>query len=203
MTDEELTADLLLAAYANGYFPMAESRDDPEISWFYPELRGIIPLENFHMPTSLAKFMRKQPFTLTTDKAFADVIAACAERDETWINDTIIELYCELHAKGFAHSVECWQEEKLVGGLYGVAIGGAFFGESMFSRAENASKVALAHLVDLLNNAGYKLLDTQYVNDHLKQFGVIEIAREDYLGLLEEALAVIPAKAGNHAWPLG
>lgn len=189
---EELTADLLLAAYANGYFPMAESRDAAEISWFYPEQRGVIPLEKFHMPASLAKFMRKQPFTVTTDKAFPEVIKACAERDETWINDTIIDLYCELHEKGFAHSVECWQDNKLVGGLYGVAIGGAFFGESMFSRAENASKVALAHLVELLNNAGYKLLDTQYVNDHLKQFGVIEIAREEYLALLQTAIQMQP-----------
>ncbi len=188
-----ITWELLLAAYASGYFPMAENRDDPEIHWFYPEQRGIIPLDDFHVPQSLAKFIRKNPFEITTDKAFPEVIKACAERDDgTWINDTILRLYCELWEKGFAHSVECWRDGKLMGGLYGVALGGAFFGESMFSRATGASKVALVHLVQLLETAGYRLLDTQYVNEHLKQFGVIEIPREDYLKRLEAALAITP-----------
>jgi leucyl/phenylalanyl-tRNA--protein transferase len=187
------TTDQLLAAYASGYFPMAENRDDPEIHWFYPEARGIIPLDNFHVPQSLAKFIKKKPFEITTDQAFPEVIAACAERDDgTWINDTILKLYNELAQKGFAHSVECWREGKLVGGLYGVALGGAFFGESMFSREENASKVALVHLVQLLKTAGYALLDAQYVNEHLKQFGIIEIPREEYLERLQEALKIIP-----------
>lgn len=190
---DDITPEVLLAAYANGYFPMAESRDSEGLHWFSPEKRGIIPLDDFHIPASLAKFLRRNPFTLTTDRAFAEVIRACAERDEdTWINDKIIALYCELHAMGFAHSVECWRENNLAGGLYGVTIGGAFFGESMFSREPNASKAALAHLVGLLNDAGYVLLDTQYVNDHLKQFGIIEIPREDYLQRLREALQISP-----------
>jgi len=199
MTSEdnvELTWQLLLNAYASGYFPMAETHDSEEIFWFYPEKRGIIPLNAFHIPASLAKLCRKKPFTITTDKAFSDVIRACAEigasRKETWINDRIIALYCELHENGYAHSVECWQGGALVGGLYGVAIHGAFFGESMFSRVPNASRVALVHLVALLSTAGYALLDTQFVNDHLKQFGVVEIPRRKYLAMLKQALTVTP-----------
>jgi leucyl/phenylalanyl-tRNA---protein transferase len=190
---EKLTGELLLQAYANGYFPMAESRDAKQLYWFYPEKRGVIPLEEFHVPATLAKFLRKNPFTVTVDKAFPGVIRACAERHEdTWINDEIIALYCTLHEQGFAHSVECWENDMLVGGLYGVALAGAFFGESMFSKKPNASKVALVHLVKLLKNAGYTLLDTQYVNDHLKQFGVMEIPREEYLEKLQAALRVTP-----------
>ena len=189
---EKLTAKLLLSAYAQGYFPRAEDRDAKEIHWFHPEQRGIIPLTDFHVPTSLAKFMKKSAFTVTFDQAFPDVIRACARRDETWINDDIIALYCELFEKGFAHSVECWKDNKLTGGLYGVSLAGAFFGESMFSHAPNASKVALVHLVERLNKAGYMLLDTQYVNDHLKQFGVIEIPREEYLERLKAALKIQP-----------
>jgi len=191
-----LTPELLLAAYAKGYFPMAATRDDPQIRWYYPQWRGIIPLEGFHVPKSLAKFMRKSPFTITTDTAFPQVIAACAElspaRDNTWINDAIIEMYCKLWRQGFGHSVECWQDGELVGGLYGISLGGAFFGESMFSRATNASKVALVELVERLKAAGYGLLDTQFVNDHLQQFGVVEIAREDYLQQLDAALQISP-----------
>jgi len=189
-----LTPEFLLSAYAAGYFPMAESRDAKEIHWFYPELRGVIGLEKFHIPASLAKFMRKKNFTITTDKVFPEVITACADtpRDGTWINDTIIRLYCELWKKNYAHSVECWSGDELVGGLYGVSLGGAFFGESMFSRKPNASKVALVHLVELLRGAGYTLLDTQYTNEHLQQFGVAEIPREEYLKRLKKALKVTP-----------
>lgn len=187
---EPLTAELLLAAYANGYFPMATDRDDPELRWYNPKLRGIFPLDSFRIPKSLARLLRKKPFIVTSDTAFHDVMLGCAERDRTWINDEIIALYCELAQKGFAHSVECWQDGKLMGGIYGVAIGGAFFGESMFSRVPGASKVALVHLVELLRQADYALFDTQYSNKHLLQFGVVEIAREEYLKRLEVALEI-------------
>lgn len=199
MTDEPITTDLLIAAYTKGYFPMAESRDATELLWFHPEHRGIIPLDTFHVPTSLAKFLRKSPFSITTDTVFDEVIRGCADtnRKGSWINDTIISLYCELHGRGFAHSVECWKDGELVGGLYGVAIGGAFCGESMFSRTTNASKAALVHLVNLLNTAGYSLLDTQFINDHLQQFGVIEIPREEYLQRLEVALDITPFPCWN------
>jgi leucyl/phenylalanyl-tRNA--protein transferase len=188
----DITPELLLQAYANGYFPMADSKDAKELGWYSPEERGIIPLADFHIPKSLTKFLKQHPFTLTTDKAFRDVMQACADREETWINGEIIELYYTLHEMGFAHSVECWEGEKLSGGLYGVALAGAFFGESMFSRTSGASKVALVHLVELLKKSGYTLLDTQYVNDYLKQFGGVEIAKEEYLLLLEKALKVEP-----------
>ncbi|MFW0778256.1 MAG: leucyl/phenylalanyl-tRNA--protein transferase [Rickettsiales bacterium] len=212
---EKLTPQLLLNAYANGYFPMAEDRDADELHWFHPEERGVIPLDAFHIPKSLAKFLKHNPFSYSTNRAFRDVMLGCAERDSTWINNTIIDLYCELHEIGHAHSVEVWansslrakrsnpeldrrvanaprDDEILVGGLYGVSLGGAFFGESMFSRTTNASKAALVHLVSLMNDAGYVLLDTQYVNDHLKQFGIIEIPRDEYLKRLEAALQIKP-----------
>ncbi len=213
---QEITVELLLSAYANGYFPMADSKEGTELRWFYPKKRGILPLDAFHTPKSLNKFIKNNMLKYSVDRAFPEVIAACSERDEdTWINNEIIELYCELNRLGFAHSVECWQpnseefaspehapcegqqtrsggNDKLIGGLYGVSLGGAFFGESMFSRAPNASKCALVHLVQLLKEAGYTLLDTQYVNDHLKQFGVIEIPRASYLEKLEAALHVKP-----------
>jgi len=188
---QELTPEMLLNAYAQGFFPMADSRDSKELHWYFPERRGIIPLDGFHIPASLAKFLKHSPFTLTMDKAFREVITACATREDgTWINDTIIDLYCELHAMGFAHSVETWNGKNLAGGLYGVSLGRAFFGESMFSRETNASKIALVYLVEYLKNNGYLLLDTQYVNDHLKQFGVIEIARAEYLEKLKAALSL-------------
>lgn len=200
---DSISWEFLLAAYANGYFPMADHKDSPTLHWLYPEMRGVLPLEEFHIPKSLTKFMKKSPFTITTNKAFPHVINHCAhgtgERKESWINDTIINLYCELWRYGFAHSIECWQNSSnnnknmaLVGGLYGVAIGGAFFGESMFSKTSNASKVALVHLVKLLKEAGYVLLDTQFTNEHLKQFGVVEIPRDDYLNRLSEALPITP-----------
>lgn len=195
---QEVTWEFLLNAYACGYFPMAASRNSAGLEWFYPEMRGVVPLDNFHIPRSLAKFMRKSPFGITTNRAFEQVIRSCAAaakgRESTWINDEIIKLYCQLHEKGFAHSVECRQQNELVGGLYGVAIGGAFFGESMFSRSSNASKVALVHLVSLLNKAGYSLLDAQFANDHLTQFGIQEIPRNDYLLRLKQALATQPEK---------
>lgn len=194
--DSEVTWEFLLAAYANGYFPMADTQDSPILHWMYPEVRGILPLEDFHIPRSLAKFIKKSPFRITINTAFPEIIRACAEinqgRSETWINEPIINLYTELWKNGFGHSVECWQESKLVGGLYGVAIGGAFFGESMFSRTSNASKVALVYLVELLKNSGYILLDAQFTNDHLKQFGIIEIPRADYLIKLANAIAITP-----------
>jgi leucyl/phenylalanyl-tRNA--protein transferase len=197
MAEPVISIEQLLAAYSSGFFPMAESRDAEDLHWYYPEHRGIIPLDAFHIPRSLQKFLRHSPYTLAVDTAFEQVIRACADvrtekREDSWINDSVIELYCELFRRGNAHSVECWQEGKLVGGLYGVSLGAAFFGESMFSLADNASKVALVHLVERLRAAGYMLLDTQYVNDHLVQFGVKEIPRKDYLELLAKALNASP-----------
>jgi leucyl/phenylalanyl-tRNA--protein transferase len=194
---ETITPGQLLAAYAAGYFPMADSRGAENLYWYHPVRRGVLPLDAFHVPRSLKKFLRSHPYTVQTDTAFRKVMEHCADirtekRRDSWINDTIIELYCTLHAQGHAHSVECWQDGALVGGLYGVSLGGAFFGESMFSLAANASKVALVSLVGRLLNAGYTLLDTQYVNDHLLQFGIEEIPRADYLLLLEKSLKASP-----------
>ncbi len=191
--ETELTAEVLLAAYANGYFPMAKSREDPELYWFTPEDRGILPLEGFHLSQSLKKLLKKQPFKVSLNLDFAEVIHGCATaREDSWINPQIERLYTELHQLGHAHSVECWKDNRLVGGLYGVSLRGAFFGESMFSLESNASKIALAHLVEWLKAAGYSLLDTQYVNDHLLQFGVQEIPRRQYLQRLKLALAIQP-----------
>jgi len=184
----------LLDCYRRGVFPMADSRDDPRVFLLDPAERGIIPLDNLHISRSLAKFMRKMDYAVTFDTAFGDVIVKCAEaapdRENTWINDGIEYLYGRLHTMGNAHSVEVWQNTKLVGGLYGVSIGGAFFGESMFSRATNASKVALVKLVERLNEKGFTLLDTQFITDHLKSLGAIEISRNDYHILLKDALEI-------------
>lgn len=194
-----LTPDTLLAAYRRGYFPMADNREGDELHWYSPMRRGVIPLDDsFHVPRSLQKFIKRDPYEIRVDTAFGDVIRACADarsekRQDTWINDMIIELYEELARRGDAHSVECWHEGKLVGGLYGVSIGGAFFGESMFSLMTHASKVALVHLVERLRRAGYKLLDAQYVNDHLRQFGIMEVPRAAYLESLENALNASPS----------
>ncbi len=194
-----LTPELVLRAYAAGIFPMSESRDDPSIFWVDPKLRGIIPLDQFHIPRSLGKKVRQNLFEIRCNTAFDQVINGCAEalpgqdnkgRGDTWINDEIIGAYSELHELGFVHCVECWQNDRLVGGLYGVALGGGFFGESMFSRERDASKIALVHLVARLKLGGFVLLDTQFVTDHLKQFGAVEIPARDYLELLEEALKV-------------
>jgi len=187
-----LTPQIVLDAYSKGLFPMAENRRDKQLFWIDPEVRGILPLENFHIPRSLKKKIRNNPFEVRFDHNFAAVIRACAQqkpkRRETWINDEIIELYTKLFCMRHAHSVECWQEEKLVGGLYGISIGGAFFGESMFSSERDSSKIALVHLVARLNLAGFTLLDTQFITDHLKQFGAIEISRVEYHKILNVAL---------------
>ncbi len=187
-----LTPELLLRAYAIGIFPMAEGREHTELHWIDPELRGILPLDGFHIPRKLKRMVRRKDFEITCDAAFAGIIRACAEqvsdRPDTWINPTIEHLYTELHEAGFAHSVECWRGGELVGGLYGVSLGAAFFGESMFSRAPDASKVALVHLVVRLRRGGYRLLDTQFVTPHLSRFGVVEIPRQEYRGLLAKAI---------------
>jgi leucyl/phenylalanyl-tRNA--protein transferase len=187
-----LTPQIVLDAYSKGLFPMAENRRDKQLFWIDPEVRGILPLDKFHIPRSLKKKIRNNPFEVRFDHNFAAVIRACAQqkpkRRETWINDEIIELYTKLFGMRHAHSVECWQEEKLVGGLYGISIGGAFFGESMFSSERDSSKIALVHLVARLNLAGFTLLDTQFITDHLKQFGAIEISRVEYHKILNGAL---------------
>jgi leucyl/phenylalanyl-tRNA---protein transferase len=187
-----LTAELLLRAYAAGIFPMAESADDPELFWVDPVQRGILPLERFHLPRRLARTIRSERFTIACDRDFAGVMRSCAEatsdRPQTWINDEIVAVYSSLHRSGHAHSVEAYSGEQLVGGLYGVSLGGAFFGESMFSRVTDASKVALAHLVARLIRGGYRLLDTQFVTDHLQRFGAIEVSRARYRRLLGAAL---------------
>ena len=194
-----LSPDILLKAYAAGIFPMAETADDPELFWVEPRWRGIIPLDAFHVPRRLARVVRQGRFTLRCDTAFEAVMRGCAEasdkRPNTWINDEILRLYAGLFARGAAHSVECWHEGELAGGLYGVSLGAAFFGESMFSRVTDASKVALVHLVARLRQGGYRLLDTQFLTPHLQQFGGIEISRARYRRLLAEALryrAVFP-----------
>ncbi|MFK8032826.1 MAG: leucyl/phenylalanyl-tRNA--protein transferase [Hyphomicrobiales bacterium] len=188
----KITPQVLLKAYACGLFPMAESADDPTLYWIEPDHRGVIPLNNFHTPKSLTKTIRKQVFEIRINTDFDGVISGCAEltseRRETWINQPIRELYGALFKSGFCHTVECWKDGALMGGLYGVHIGGAFFGESMFSRIPDASKVALAHLVVRLNAGGFKLLDTQFVTDHLRKFGAQEVPRADYQELLENAL---------------
>lgn len=174
---------------------MAPSRHSKQIHWYYPEARGIIPLDHFHVPKSLSKFRQKTPYKFTMDRDFRAVISACADTPRghekgTWINNDIIDAYCDLHTLGHAHSIEAWKDEELVGGLYGVSLGKAFFGESMFSTAPNASKLCLIHLVEWLRAHHFTLLDTQYVNEHLKQFGVREVPREDYLEQLKKALSM-------------
>jgi leucyl/phenylalanyl-tRNA---protein transferase len=179
MVEPELTPEVLVQAYRTGFFPMAEDREG-EIFWFQPELRGVLEFDNLRVSRSLRKVLRSGRYTVTSDTAFRDVMSACADREETWISESIERAYFELFARGLAHSVEVWQEGALVGGLYGVAIGGAFFGESMFHRATDASKVALVHLVHHLRSRGYALLDTQYVNPHLESLGGTEMPRIVY-----------------------
>ncbi|MDH3240575.1 MAG: leucyl/phenylalanyl-tRNA--protein transferase [Alphaproteobacteria bacterium] len=192
--EPRLTPELLLRTYAAGIFPMAENAADPTVFWVEPEMRGILPLDRFHVSRRLQRTLRRNPFEVRIDSAFDAVVAACAEaapdRPSTWINAQIRDLYGGLHRLDHAHSVECWQDGRLVGGLYGVNLGGAFFGESMFSRARDASKIALCHLVARLRRAGFRLLDTQFQTEHLAQFGVIEVPRETYQKLLEDALKV-------------
>ena len=197
MDDEHVvTPDMLLSAYANGYFPMALEKDDPELYWFSPEERGVLPIAGFNIPRGLKRSMKTHDYVVTVDQAFEEVIRACGTltptRKETWINETIVALYTALFARGDAHSIEVWRGKELVGGLYGVSLGGAFFGESMFSKATDASKIALVTLVEILREAGYVLLDTQYVNDHLKQFGVEAVKKRSYMTKLAKALSASP-----------
>jgi leucyl/phenylalanyl-tRNA--protein transferase len=186
-----IPTDALLNAYASGWFPMAVQPG--EIRWYSPDPRGIIPIDTFHVPSRLARTLRRRPFEIRVNTRFGDVIRACAERQDdegNWIDGEIIDSYCELHERGFAHSVEVWEDGRLAGGLYGVALGGAFFGESMFHRTTDASKAALVALVERLRTRGFVLLDTQWVTDHLLQFGATEITRRRYLRLLDAALTV-------------
>jgi leucyl/phenylalanyl-tRNA--protein transferase len=188
----EITPEVLLKAYACGIFPMAEAADDPALYWIEPEKRGIIPLDGFHIPARLARTVRNTRFRVAIDRDFDAVIAGCAEpntgRSRTWINERIRSLYRRLHEHGHCHSVEVYDGDKLVGGLYGVSLGAVFFGESMFYRARDASKIALVHLVARLRAGGYRLLDTQFVTDHLKTFGASEVPRRQYHKLLDAAL---------------
>jgi leucyl/phenylalanyl-tRNA--protein transferase len=190
---------MLLEAYTAGVFPMAESAHEPEVFWVDPQLRGILPLDSFHVPRRLRRVVRQGSFAVRCDTAFGDVMRGCAEtaekRPNTWINGEILRLYAALFTRGHAHSVECWHQDRLVGGLYGVSIGAAFFGESMFSRVTDASKVALVHLAARLRLGGYRLFDTQFLTPHLARFGGIEISRARYRRLLADALryrAVFP-----------
>src|SRR5262249_53691662 len=200
----EITPEVLLKAYACGIFPMAESAEDPALYWIEPERRGIVPLESFHVPTRLARTVRSDRFTVLCNRAFEAVMAGCAEpqigRQRTWINTRIRNLYRGLFDLGHCHSVEVYDGAPLVGGLYGVSLGAAFFGESMFHRVRDASKVALVHLVARLKAGGFRLLDTQFVTDHLKTFGAVAVSRRQYHKLLEAALAV---EADFAALPIG
>ncbi len=201
----EITSAILLKAYACGIFPMAETADDPGLFWIDPNERGILPLDGLHLPRSLKKTIRRAPFTIKVDTAFCAVVDGCAEpspgRRETWINSQIRSLTSQLFDEGFAHSVEAWDGDDLVGGLYGISLGAAFFGESMFSRRTDASKIALAYLWERLCRGGYRLLDTQFLTTHLQRFGAIEIGRDEYRDLLADAVATeatfYPAGAGT------
>jgi leucyl/phenylalanyl-tRNA--protein transferase len=186
-----LSPEVLLKAYSIGLFPMAESANDPGLFWVEPKERGIIPLDKFHVPKRLARTIRHHPFEIEINTDFEGVLEGCAQRTDgkdTWINARIKNLYRSLYERGNCHTVECWQDGKLVGGLYGVSLGGAFFGESMFSRAKDASKIALAFLVEHLRERGFTLLDTQFITEHLKQFGAMTVPQGDYLKLLDVAL---------------
>lgn len=197
--------DELLNCYATGCFPMGEARDDPRVFLVEPDERGVIPLNGFHIPARLRRTVRGEPFEVRVDAAFAAVLDACAApqpgREDTWINAPIRRLYMELHARGRAHSLECWRADRLVGGLYGVTLGGAFFGESMFSLERDASKVALVHLVARLRRGGWTLLDAQFLTEHLSQFGAVETPQDHYLKLLAAALPMRPDTA-SFALPL-
>jgi len=183
-----LDPELLLRAYSIGVFPMADSRDAPEVFWVEPRKRAVLPIDGFRMSRSLRKTIRSGSFTVTRDTAFGEVMRLCADREETWINSQIERSFNQLHRLGHAHSIECWRDGVLVGGLYGVKLGAAFFGESMFSRATDASKVALAWLVARLKVGGYLLLDCQFMTEHLRSLGAIEIAQKDYVVMLSAAV---------------
>ena len=182
-----IESDLLLAAYASGYFPMADDRDGP-IHWYSPDPRAIIPLDTFKISRSLRQTISRRVFEIRFDTVFEEVIAACSEREKTWISSEILQSYCQLHRLGYAHSIEAWKDKRLAGGLYGVALGAAFFGESMFTLARDASKVALVALIDRLNAQGFELLDTQFLTPHLSRFRAREIPRDEYLHLLSRAV---------------
>lgn len=186
----EITPELLLRAYANGIFPMAQGAESDEIFWVDPERRGIFPLEDFHISRSMRRIIRKQPFQITTDRDFTGVVTGCADHDETWINAEIFSLYTQLFEMGHAHSLEVWDGSELVGGVYGLVLGGAFFGESMFSRRTNASKIALAYLVSRLRFGGFTLFDTQFLTEHLASLGAVEISHAKYHRFLGKALKV-------------
>ncbi len=200
----EITPEVLLKAYACGIFPMAESADDPGLYWIEPERRGVIPLDGFAISRRLARTVRSDRFEIRIDHAFEAVLDGCAEpaegRTKTWINARIRKIYLDLHARGHGHSVEAWEGGELVGGLYGVRLGRAFFGESMFHRTRDASKVALVHLVARLKRGGFTLLDTQFVTDHLRSFGAVEVSRRSYHHLLAKALE---GDADFYCWPPG
>ncbi len=186
---QTITPEMLLRAYALGIFPMAQSRNDAEIHWVDPKRRGVFPLDNFHISRRLAREICHSPCTIRTNSAFSRVVAACADRAETWINADIAALYDALHAAGFAHSLEVWHDDTLVGGVYGVALGAAFFGESMFSHRTNASKIALAYLMHRLRAGGFRLFDTQFLTPHLASLGAVDISRADYHTQLAVAIA--------------
>lgn len=190
MTHSPLTPEMLLQAYAAGIFPMAESALDDGLHWVDPLRRGIIPLDGFHISRSLGRRLLRAPYRVTIDRAFAATVAACADRPETWINAPLFGLYDALHRMGHAHSVELWDGEALIGGVFGIALGGAFFGESMFSRRTDASKMALAYLVARLRAGGFALFDVQFLTPHLARLGAIEIPRAAYRARLERALAL-------------
>ena len=198
----ELSPQLLLRAYAMGIFPMSDDASNPNVFWVEPECRGVFPLDALHISRSLRKFIRQDRFIVTANTAFDDVISACADvtqnRSSTWINNTIFNACRDLHRLGYAHSIECWAKNKLIGGLYGISLNGAFFGESMFSRASNASKVALVHLAARLLSGGFKLLDTQFITPHLTALGAIEISKTAYQTKLSEAMQ---STADFHALP--
>lgn len=190
--------EMILNAYREGIFPMAESADDEEFAFFEPHMRAIVPLESIHISGSLLKFLKKTPYRVTLNQAFDDIIEGCAERDSTWINVPIRSIYKQLHRQGHAHSVECWDKDgKLAGGLYGIAIGAVFCGESMVSFQTNASKVALVHLCALLKTCGYKILDSQFINDHMAQFGTYEIPQDDYVAKIQTAMNEQPTRLAD------
>ena len=184
----ELTPELVLRAYGAGVFPMADGADSDDIYWVDPRKRGILPLNGFHLSRSLRKRLLRADYRVRVDTAFDQVMEICADRPETWINDTIFELFRQLHRMGYAHSVEVWQDEAMIGGLYGLHLGAAFFGESMFSRQRDGSKIALAWLVARLRKGGFTLLDTQFTTDHLESLGARAVPRAHYLDLLDRAL---------------
>ena len=190
----DITPEVLLRAYEAGIFPMSESHDNPDIFWVDPRIRGILPVKNFHVPRRLKRTVRSERFKITINKEFTSIMEGCAasvgKRPKTWINGQIIELYTALHDMGYAHSIECWRNGRLAGGLYGIALGGVFFGESMFSRERDSSKVALVHLLARMRAGNFMFVDTQFTSKHLSRFGAIAISRSDYQSLLKQALGI-------------